>query len=91
MACYKARGFLQKAESLGLTALGLGRECLGFAMTRSTMLPKCTSKARRSWRAFLCTVRLTTQKRYDCSAAFPCTEVLCTNSTLARLYFLNVL
>ena len=43
MACYKARGFLQKAESLGLTALGLGRECLGFAMTRSTMLPKCTS------------------------------------------------
>jgi hypothetical protein len=25
MACYKARGFLQKAESLGLTALGFGR------------------------------------------------------------------
>ena len=27
MACYKARGFLQKAESLGLTAFGLGEKC----------------------------------------------------------------
>jgi hypothetical protein len=44
-------------------------------------------KARPKWRAFFC-AGLTTQKRYDCSAAFP-TEVLCTNSTSARLYFLN--
>ena len=36
-------------------------------------------------------VFLLTQKRHDCSAAFPITEVLCTNSTSARLYFLNVL
>src|ERR1700720_3033615 len=49
-----------------------------------------TFKARLSWRAFSCT-GLTTQKRYDCSAAFPCTEVLRTNSTSARLYLLNVL
>ena len=28
-------------------------------------------------------------KAICCSAAFPCTEVLCTNSTSARLYFLN--
>ena len=30
MACYKARGFLQKAESLGLTALGLGQRMFGL-------------------------------------------------------------
>jgi hypothetical protein len=37
MACYKARGFLQKAESLGLTAFGLGQTMfvLRVATTRS--------------------------------------------------------
>jgi hypothetical protein len=32
MACYKARGFLQKAESLGLTALGLGQRMFGLRL-----------------------------------------------------------
>ena len=44
MACYKARGFLQKAESLGLTAFGLGQTMFGLrGDARSNF------KARRSW------------------------------------------
>jgi hypothetical protein len=42
MACYKARGFLQKAESLGLTAFGLGQTIFGFGDVP-------TFKAHRSW------------------------------------------
>ena len=56
MACYKARGFLQKAESLGLTALGVGQTMLGLRERQREaqyLLHKRTFKARRSWRAFL--------------------------------------
>ena len=48
MACYKARGFLQKAESLGLTAWCLGQTMLGLGTCH-------TFKAGRSGPAFLCT------------------------------------
>ena len=50
MACYKARGFLQKAESLGLTALGLGQ--LGSPLVVRTF------KARRVGGPFCCAAPL---------------------------------
>ena len=67
-----------------LTALGLGQTMFGLRNeTKQSAYLQGSSK----WRAFFCAA-LTTQKRYDCSPAFPCAEVLCTNSTLARLYIL---
>ena len=78
---------LAQGERKGLTALGNVR---ASRRRGAKQLPCVPFKARRSWASLFCT-GLTTQKRYDCSAAFPCTEVLCTNSTSARLYFLNVL
>ena len=54
MACYKARGFLQKAESLGLTAFGLGQRMIGLRVRQSEaqyLLHKLSFKARRSGRA----------------------------------------
>ena len=55
MACYKARGFLQKAESLGLTALGVGQTMLGLRERQREaqyLLHKRTFKARRSGEPF---------------------------------------
>ena len=48
-----------------------------------------TFKARRNGGPFL--HRLTTRSDMIAPLRSPCTEVLCTNSTSARLYFLNVL
>ena len=39
MACYKARGFLQKAESLGLTALGFGRPLALVKLVKDRLRP----------------------------------------------------
>jgi hypothetical protein len=73
-----------------LTALCLGQTMFGFRNDAKQYASCVRSRLVELGEPFL-HLRLTTQKRYDCSAAFPCTEVLCTNSTSARLYFLNVL
>jgi hypothetical protein len=73
-----------------LTALCLGQTMFGFRNDAKQYASCVRSRLVELGEPFL-HLRLTTQKRYDCSAAFPCREVLCTNSTSARLYFLNVL
>ena len=57
MACYKARGFLQKAESLGLTALGLGQRMFGLrGDARSpSQVPCVTSRLIEVGGPFCCT------------------------------------
>ena len=57
MACYKARGFLQTAESLGLTALGRGQTMFGLRGDARSLsqVPCVTSRLIEVGGPFCCT------------------------------------
>ena len=72
-----------------LTALGLGQTMFGLRDAREACLILVPSRLVEIGEPFFAP-RLTTQKRYDCSAAFPCTGGTVHKFNIGQTVFLEL-